>query len=184
LSVIDIGAGIGEFSVLMARHHRAEVHAYEPDRDSADLAAANIELNGCVGVELHREAVGSKEASYVPVDAGPAVLQRFQPADDGPGEVAGVTLATAVSRLPAGRCDLLKMDCEGAEFDILMNAREVLGRVDRIVAEVHDDPARGLGRDHLSTFLEQAGYVVWIEPNPVHDSTCLMYAERSVGPLD
>ena len=39
------------------------------------------------------------------------------------------------------RCDLLKMDCEGAEYDILYHCpSEVLTRIDRIALEVHGGP--------------------------------------------
>jgi hypothetical protein len=50
--------------------------------------------------------------------------------------VAAVTMGTVVERT-AGRIALLKLDCEGAEADILEDAGDALAGVDRIVAEYH-----------------------------------------------
>jgi hypothetical protein len=54
--------------------------------------------------------------------------------------------------------DLLKMDCEGAEWEILPNSSEVLPHVRQICMEFH--PMNGWTGDKLATYLRNAGYKV------------------------
>ena len=50
-----------------------------------------------------------------------------------------VALADVLSGLPGGACDFLKMDCEGAEYDMLLHLDEVsLKRIRRICLEYHE----------------------------------------------
>ena len=71
---------------------------------------------------------------------------------------------------PPGRIDVLKIDCEGAEFPILLTSR-LLDRIDRIVGEYHELRAqlsshvRIPGYDEfsvegLAAGLERAGFTV------------------------
>jgi len=72
--------------------------------------------------------------------------------------------------------DLLKLDCEGAEYAILMGASaESLARVQRIIMEYHD-----LDAEHEHTrlvhFLEGNGFSVRLHANPVHAEIGYLYA--------
>src|SRR5688572_25562845 len=60
------------------------------------------------------------------------------------------------------RCDLLKLDCEGAEYRILYSApRDVLDRIDHIILEYHHfSQEEGANPSALRTFLEGRGFVV------------------------
>ena len=78
------------------------------------------------------------------------------------------TLFDAVGALGIDVIDLLKLDCEGAEYDILRNSPSIVpGRVLRIVAEVHSS-GPDQDRDTLAAFLKQSGYAVEVFPSPVH----------------
>jgi hypothetical protein len=87
----------------------------------------------------------------------------------GAGEIVpSEPLTEVVAALGIDVIDLLKLDCEGAEFDILRNSPTIVpGCVLRIVAEVHSG-GPDQDRDVLAAFLEQAGYAVEIFPSPVH----------------
>jgi FkbM family methyltransferase len=138
--VVDCGANVGAFAVWAAVTG-ASVDAYEPhpltfewlERNTADLPVR------CVRAAIVAEA---------PVDG--TVGLRVDPGADthnslgggGPSiDVPAVTLATAIG----DGCDLLKLDCEGAEFDLIAGtADEALTRARRIACEIHDwigDPA-------------------------------------------
>ena len=52
-------------------------------------------------------------------------------------------------------CDLLKIDCEGSEFDILYACPEpVLAKVRQMAVEVHEGPGPDRNIDALADFLE------------------------------
>lgn len=55
-------------------------------------------------------------------------------------DVAGITINDIFELLDVDRIHLFKMDIEGAEYDVLMNADEaVLSRIDQFVIEFHHD---------------------------------------------
>lgn len=53
--VIDIGAGIGDFSILSSKK-ASKVYAYEMDKNRVDLMRKNLRLNNCGNVELNGQA--------------------------------------------------------------------------------------------------------------------------------
>jgi hypothetical protein len=73
-------------------------------------------------------------------------------------EVPALGLAEAVGR----GCDLLKLDCEGAEFELLGETDpEVWARVRRVACEVH--PWAGAAAPFVER-LEASGFRVRLEP--------------------
>jgi hypothetical protein len=63
---------------------------------------------------------------------------------DGPGEgvFSAFTVGEIIDRSGADRCDLLKLDIEGAEANVFApGALDWLDRVDAILVEVHGDEA-------------------------------------------
>lgn len=170
-SVVDVGAGIGELAIL-ADWAGARVIAFEPHPGSFALLEENLRLNDAARVQAVDLALGGREgAAMLNGSSDNPLLYRTGEAGterQGKIEVDMTTLGDALDRFGVDRVDLLKLDCEGAEYDILRNARaEVLARVDRIVLEYHDWNA---APDHpeLVWFLERAGYTVETFPNPVH----------------
>lgn len=54
-----------------------------------------------------------------------------------------VTLTALFAEYDLNCIDLLKLDCEGAEYDILLGApAEILARVANVLCEFHEVPAR------------------------------------------
>ena len=75
-------------------------------------------------------------------------------------------------------CDFLKVDCEGCEYDVLLNSDpDVLSRVKRISAETHSND-KAHTAEELAAFLESNGFVVNCRENPVHEYLGFLYAER------
>jgi FkbM family methyltransferase len=111
-TVLDIGANIGLFAIA-ARHHfpASTIHCYEPnlelERHLSDHCSA-------IGGRYHMEAVGSKTA-MVSLQVGNGSLHSVT-RKQAHGMTPQIAFADAVSKL--GVVDVLKLDCEGAEWDI------------------------------------------------------------------
>jgi hypothetical protein len=72
--------------------------------------------------------------------------------------------------------DLLKLDCEGAEFAILETAgREILGRIGTIVGEYHEFANNHA--DDLKVCLERQGFEVKLRPHE-NEATLGMFLAR------
>jgi FkbM family methyltransferase len=137
--VVDVGANIGVFS-LWAERLGADVTAFEPEpRTFASLVAnvagrrisprqAALVGQAVPAVRLYLSEVDSTRNTLVgkEVESGEP-LRDFV-------DVPTVTLADVVG----SGCDLLKLDCEGAEFEALLGADDAtLLSAPRIIVEFH-----------------------------------------------
>ena len=130
-TVLDIGANVGLFS-LAARHAfpHATIHAYEPNSALESYLAAQA---AAAGFKYFLEAVGPR-AGRVQLDVHEdSVLTRSR--EDPQGPVPQVALQTAVDRL-GGSVALAKLDCEGAEWDLLRES-SAWQCIDRVAMEYH-----------------------------------------------
>ena len=92
--------------------------------------------------------------------------------------VPGITLEQALESVGLAHCNLLKVDCEGAEYEIFFNTPpEVLERVERIIMEYHDNVIKH-SHTELITFLTHHGFAVNCYPNDAHDYLGYLYASR------
>lgn len=174
-TVVDIGAGIGEFT-LLAASAGARAVAFEPSPASFSLLRRNLEANGAGNVvATHAAVTGRTGTTRIAVEGDPLTAR----AGEGSGvQVRALSLQDALAEVSMRAVDMLKIDCEGAEYDILMAATPALfARVRRIVMEVHDlDDDHTMS--HIVRHLEGAGYRVETFPNPVHTWTGYLRAEH------
>lgn len=179
--IVDIGAGIGEYTLFAtAGHQNNTVHAYEPFPESFSLLTDNLKLNGMQGVTAFMEAVGSQSGT-ASLDLSSAEPLQFsisaQVTSPANLHVPVVTLAQVLDRV-GKRVNVLKLDCEGAEYAILFSAsQEVLDAIDHIVLEVHDG-VTDYSRQDLAKFLREKGFSVRLVTNSVHPELGYMYACR------
>ena len=182
-TVIDIGAGIGDFSILVAKEHPScRVYAFEPFPESFDLLQENLRLNTVSNVVAFQAAVGSKPGKMFLATTGEAVqcttVRGAIPSTTITVEVHGFSLAEIFQLNGLRRCDFMKMDCEGCEFEVLLNADpRILKRISHICLEYHDG-FTGFVHTDLVSYLQQNGFRTRITPNPVHDYLGLLYAYR------
>ncbi|HUS57466.1 MAG TPA: FkbM family methyltransferase, partial [Planctomycetota bacterium] len=79
------------------------------------------------------------------------------------------------------RCDLLKLDCEGAEYDALLGApRALLERIGRIVMEYHPMPNAAQTADALAAHLRAAGFGVAVSPSRKTPGQGLMFCGKTI----
>lgn len=185
-NVVDIGAGIGDFAVQTAREHpQAQVFAFEPFPPSYALLLENIALNRVANVRPFPLAVcGGKTRDAGPVKlsaTGAAVQHTTTPGapafSAAPAiEVACISLDALFESNRLEQCDYLKMDCEGGEYDILLNSSpDTLRRIRRLCLEYHDGYTAWSHRD-LEARLTAAGFQTACYPNPVHRHLGLLHA--------
>jgi FkbM family methyltransferase len=155
--VIDIGANIGGFSLFAAACGARRVEAYEPNTEAFQCLNRNIRINHLETVIQSRQfAVTNSAGEKVrfPRKASPfnAILPDHTQADY--ETIETIDLPRIMQNL--GRVQMLKLDCEGAEWDILFSSdRSVLSRFDAIRLEYH------LGKgEEIRSLLERSGFIV------------------------
>lgn len=178
--ILDVGAGIGEFAIDTARRHPGvTVHACEPAPETFALLCSNVRLNEATNVRAHEVAVTGRTGK-VRLDVSSAHAARHHVVAGASlqatsAEVTSVTLADAMEEFGIATCDFLKMDCEGAEYAVLLGAdRPTLDRIARICLEYHDGPW-GTHRQ-LVDHLTGAGFRVTLTANPAYRELGFLYA--------
>lgn len=141
--VIDIGAHIGGFTLPASNFApRGRVFAIEACRASYEVLRFNIELNGLKNVDAAHLAIADR-IGRVRLHHGPQgnVGHSITAEHGGSSEaVESVTLRGYMDQRGIDRCDLLKLNCEGAEFPILMTAsHDDLRRIQQIAVFYHVD---------------------------------------------
>jgi FkbM family methyltransferase len=136
-AILDLGGNIGLFGAFAApRWPKAQMTAYEPDPDNADVLARTVAANALGGRwRLVRAAAGATDRD-VDLAAGRA-MESFIPA---PGEdPAGATIRVPMRDVLAemAAADLVKIDIEGGEWEILLDPRFLADPPRTLVLEYH-----------------------------------------------
>jgi FkbM family methyltransferase len=131
-TVVDIGANIGAFTVLAAKLGAATVHAWEPHPDNRACLEHNLALNDVGGhVTVHPEAVGGQIGTVHL--AGDGAVARL---DSSGQPVEAITLNDILETIDD--VTFLKLDVEGAEYQIIDAVKPaLLRRVGMIAGEFH-----------------------------------------------
>ena len=135
--IVDIGSHIGTSIVFFrTRHPGAHIHGFEPDPRSFATLQANV--GGLPGVTIDPRAVTgadgsatffSDENSLASSLVAGAGARRAVP-------IETVSLDGLMDELGLDHIDLLKLDVEGAEYDVLSQTTR-LDRVRAIAGELH-----------------------------------------------
>jgi FkbM family methyltransferase len=171
--VIDIGANIGVFTVYAASTTRnTTVYAFEPMEHNYKILRDNIRINSLEkrihSFELGVAAHAGERKLYL---GGGSPYHSLYSENDTENSVTidCISLPEIFDQQGLQRCDLLKLDCEGAEFEILYSTpEEYMQRINRIRLEYHDlDNSRNNIRE-LKHYLESKGFK---ETTRVHVAT-------------
>jgi FkbM family methyltransferase len=153
--VVDVGAFIGGSAIYFASKGAKKIVAFEPNPDVAEIARRNVMLNGLEDrIRVRTKAVAAKPGKR------PFFFKSFHPgASSFRAEVGAkqlqvdtVSLSNIIHEL--GHVGLLKMDCEGAEYEILpaAYAEGALRDIDNMALEVHGSS------EPIINILSQAGF--------------------------
>lgn len=185
--VLDVGAGIGDFSLLAAYGNPDSlIYAYEPFPESYQLLDKNIKLNGFENIQSVNAALWGVEGTLKLDMSSGEPLQIMSKESGEEGDIQGVVKVKAISlvgifdQYDIDHLDMIKLDCEGAEYEILMNTSvEIFKKIDRIIMEYHDIDEK-YHHQKLVSFLKGMEYEVFCYDNFVHDNIGYLYAEHKL----
>ena len=147
--ILDIGGHVGVFAAYMARRFPfLKIFSFEPLPVNYRNYAINMELNSITSCTLIRRPVGAQSvdmnihvnlngggntggASLHPTDPDAYFYTKFT--------VKTISVQEVIDLIGGGLVKLLKIDCEGGEYDIL--SEQLLAKVRYITGEFHDNAA-------------------------------------------
>lgn len=166
--VVDIGAHVGVFAIWAATQPaRPRVIAVEPGPRALEFLAENVRINRLDNVTIVRAACGARDGAAILYLAVVEMMNSLYEREGASGQKVSVpmlTLDELFRRHRIERCDLLKIDCEGAEFEILLGgcSEGTLRKVASISMEFHRWAGAAL-MDQLIARLERMGFSVGLE---------------------
>jgi len=171
--VMDVGANMGDFAIQAAALcPSGRVYAVEPMSEYISLLETNKKLNRLSNIEIIQVALGDHEGEVRLFIAGAESGAYFKGTTN--AEIVRLTTLPQLMRdCGLERIDLLKMDCEGSEWDILPAAGAMLRCIRQICVELH--PARGWTAEKLAEWLRASGYEVWYNEPPARS---ILWARR------
>jgi len=138
-SIVDIGAFVGDTAIYFAIKGAKKVIAIEPHPGAYEELVENIRINGLEGkiVPLNI-AVGDKEGYIVisNVETKQAPVTLFKESEGNGIKVKMETLNNVIKMYNL-ETDILKMDCEGCEYNLILNDYEAVSKFDQLAFEYH-----------------------------------------------
>ena len=162
--VIDVGGFIGDFSLFAVKRLNArKVIVCEPSPRNWTLLLKNIANNGYEDrIEPVNKAVTDGRDVMMNLDAPDdrqCMVSAYFPSDRPMSSVPGVSLGQLLKEHSIESVDLLKIDCEGGEFEILESTpADVFSRIRNIIFEFHQVEGVWAKLDSVKQRLRREGY--------------------------
>lgn len=159
--ILDCGSNIG-MSILYFKKcfPKARVVGFEPDPTIMPFLRDNIERNGLKDVEVINAALAAQAGTITLNSDGGAAshLAEYKPDD----EVDWATFEVPCVRLSdylSESVDFMKMNIEGAEYEVLSEAEPLLGQINAMNIEYHRLPGVPCTLHKILELLDRNGFV-------------------------
>lgn len=165
VTILDVGAHKGYFSLFAFNNvlQGSTIIAVEPNGNNSSVLKKNLHQNQVSGVHVVHAAIhtsdekiklftSESENHSLVVDT--AKKNEFT-------VVQGIQLATLMADFQVERVDFLKLDCEGAEYEVLYKLpKAIYEKIEVISMEFHDLKQTGSTALDLADHLMQMGYEI------------------------
>jgi len=151
-SVLDVGGNLGFFSLAARdRFPGARIHSYEPN---PLLQPHLLNNTRTLDIKVHPEAVGGREGWIDMTTNGSSLLGRTVASET--GKIKMTAIATALERI-GGSVDLMKLDCEGAEWELFEHG-DIWKKIRRLTMEYHLWARPGLDVPEMVSLIRGVGF--------------------------
>lgn len=170
--VIDIGAHIGTFSILAASKLKCgRVYSIEASKDNFEYLKRNIALNNLSNVFISNLALSDFKG----------ITRLYHPSEEGNWgysivkqdakefeEVKTDTLTNFIRDNNIIACDFMKLNCEGAEFKIILSTpMEILEKIKILLILYHLDSSIGHSENDLIKYLKECGFSITLREKTI-----------------
>ena len=182
--IVDIGAHKGYFT-LFASNYADRIISIEPMINNYKYLVRIRLVNLLYNVKTVNKAIGSFRgyANIYESSISDARHSVYHTKFVGTGKLQNIdqiTIDDIMQKFTIEKIDLLKIDCEGCEYDILFHSDGWLNKVSSIVLEVHESPEIKYNKDHLRQYLEHKGFIVdfYFQRNFDDFNVCMAFCEK------
>ena len=163
--IIDVGAHIGTFSLLSANKvPEGRVFSFEPCLETFKLLESNVQLNDSLNIKTYKKALsGQTGQARLYYDSaygnwGHTITKNIS--DDGEN-VETISITDFFKLEKINKCNLIKFNCEGSEFDIILSTPpSILKNIDNMLILYHEDLAEGKSHKDLIKYLKENKFFI------------------------
>jgi FkbM family methyltransferase len=183
--ILDVGAHIGSFA-MNAAAQGATVYAVEARRETFELLQINARINRLTSIRPHHLALSDRDGTcqlYYSWSGnwGDSIVDETTVGSE---TVACQTLTSFMDGQGIARCDLLKSNCEGAEFRLLLSTPEaVLARIRRMIVLYHCDLDKSQTPEALVSHLRQSGFSTRLSNQDSHRGWIIATQEHGTSSM-
>lgn len=177
-TVLDIGANIGDTAIFYALNGAKKIVGIEPFPKNFDYAKKNVDVNNFNQIIHLIQAGCASKNGIIKIDPEcksniESKISNFEKGIETPM----ITIENIIKKFKIPKNSILKIDCEGCEYDIIENiSSEIISYFDNIQIEYHN------GYKKLKRKLESFGYTVKVtKPHATNVilSICNLFKSRN-----
>jgi FkbM family methyltransferase len=177
--VIDVGGHIGLFTLYASQFCKTgSIFTFEPVKENFELLSENVSSNNLNHVKSFNLAVSNSSSSvtlYLNEDtAGHSMFSKSSQSIT----VNSISLKQIFDDNNIDRCDFLKLDCEGSEYEIIKNLpSEYFQKIQKMIIEYHMADTHPELLDELMKILKSQNYK--LETKTLFSDIGFLYAIRT-----
>lgn len=160
--IIDIGAHIGLFTLYASQYCKnGTIFCFEPVDENYDILVDNITQNNLKNVKPFKSAVSKSESTITIYrnkdEAGHSMFSFTSHAL----KVDSISLKKIIDENSVNQCNLIKIDCEGAEYEIIESLPlEYFKKISKLIIEYHFADSKPKLVNDLKTKLMTASFKI------------------------
>ena len=177
-TIVDIGAHIGLFSLLVSQLCKTgKILSFEPVRENFDLLVSNLKLNRIENVLPFNMAVSKNSGKLnLFLNDDQSAHSIFSKSSESIN-VESTSLQKIFEENKISSCKLLKLDCEGAEYEIIDSLpSKYLDKIQNMVIEYHLADTKPELVKSLILKIKNAGFK--IKTRPHHNDMGFLIARK------
>jgi FkbM family methyltransferase len=155
--IIDCGANLGMSIIYFKQlYPNASIIAFEADEHIFSFLKKNVESFGYNDVELINKAVWNCDDTLSFIVEGGAGGRIEE--ETSKGKYKKVVCTSLKKYLTGRKVDFLKIDIEGAEFEVIKDCENELKNIDYLFIEYHSMPDREQNLHKILEIVQKAGF--------------------------
>lgn len=182
--IIDIGAHIGCFSLLAAKKApQGKVYSFEPAAETCEVLQQNVRSNNLSNIKTFQLAMAGENGKtllyhdLITGNWGHSITKALSAETE---EVNCITPENFFSSEGIGHADLIKLNCEGAEFRIVLQTPEnILRRIHCMLILYHGYLEEHISVRQMAGHLKQTGFHIHYRYRNRKDNSGWMIAYRA-----
>ena len=165
-NIVDVGAHIGLFALYASQYCKnGKIYCFEPIKENYNLLLENIRINKNKNIIAYNQAV-TKKSSIVKIflnkdESGHSMFienKNFR-------NINSKSLSDIFAENNIEKCNFLKLDCEGTEYEIIESVKsELLEKIQKTVIEYHMADTNPELLEKLISRLKQFSFKVYTKP--------------------